>query len=337
MQIDVYKDTKIFVVCPARFATGGPELLHQLVYKMRKLGYNAAMYYYPTGLDDPIHPFYKHYENPYASEIEDTYDNILVVPEVRTDMIYLYKNIREIIWWLGVEPFPRYPLSLKKLSGWKRLIKNFLKDLSDPHWCYNFENIEKLQHLVQSENARSYLLSKGVGQNKIDRLSDYINPVFISEQLSNKAVRKEDIVVFNPLKGYEFTEKIMKRSKGIKFVPIMNMSPKEVAELLLRAKVYIDFGTHSGKDRLPREAAISQCCVIVRKTGTARFLEDMPLPEEFKIDTEKVAIKEVAEKIRYTLENYDNEIQKFREYRDFIIQEEKNFEEDIKRIFRIAE
>lgn len=48
MAINVYSNTKIYVVASANVATGGPELLHQLVYNLRKyLNINAYMYYTP--------------------------------------------------------------------------------------------------------------------------------------------------------------------------------------------------------------------------------------------------------------------------------------------------
>jgi len=329
MQIDIYKGTKIFVVCPAKGATGGPELLHQLVYKMNIFGIDAVMYYFPSDLDDPVHPFYKHYNNRYVREIEDTERNILVVPEIRTDLIYKYSKIRKIIWWLSVDNFPKYPKSFK------HKIQLLLADIRNPKWCYKFEPMENLYHLVQSEYARSYLLKNGIGQDRIDYLSDYINPLFISKQQGNeKNIAKEDIVVYNPKKGYRFTKKIIKAAKDIRFVPIVNMTPDEVAELLLKAKLYIDFGNHPGKDRIPREASISNCCVIVGKKGSANFKEDVPIGDEYKFDVNARNIRKIVEKIKHVLKNYDSEIQKFDSYRHFILNEEARFENDIKRIFK---
>ena len=39
--IKVYKETIIYIACPANVMTGGPELLHQLAHKLNKLGFNA--------------------------------------------------------------------------------------------------------------------------------------------------------------------------------------------------------------------------------------------------------------------------------------------------------
>jgi len=54
------KNSKVYVVCPANVATGGPELLHQLVYKLNIFGIEAYMYYYNTKKGkDPVHDEYK--------------------------------------------------------------------------------------------------------------------------------------------------------------------------------------------------------------------------------------------------------------------------------------
>jgi hypothetical protein len=115
------------------------------------------------------------------------------------------------------------------------------------------------------------------------------------------------------------------------------MTPEEVANLLLKAKVYIDFGHHPGKDRIPREAAISNCCVIVGKKGSARFQEDVPIKDEFKFEPKKRNIPNIIDKIRHLLDNYEREIKKFEDYKEFILNEEEKFEEDIKRIFVLEE
>ena len=36
------KDSIIYVACPAKIYTGGPELLHQLVYKLNNFGYSQV-------------------------------------------------------------------------------------------------------------------------------------------------------------------------------------------------------------------------------------------------------------------------------------------------------
>ena len=59
----------------------------------------------------------------------------------------------------------------------------------------------------------------------------------------------------------------------------------ELAEAFLGAKLYIDFGHHPGKDRLPREAAVHGCCVVTSRYGSAANSVDVPISERYKLDT----------------------------------------------------
>jgi hypothetical protein len=76
-------------------------------------------------------------------------------------------------------------------------------------------------------------------------LSEYLNEDFLKTQTD--LTKKENIVVYNPKKGLAFTQKIIKKAKDIKFVPLINMSRDEVIKTLQKAKVYIDFGNHLEK------------------------------------------------------------------------------------------
>lgn len=102
-------------------------------------------------------------------------------------------------------------------------------------------------------------------------------------------------VVYNPIKGMHFTDEIVRRANsnqrkgGITFTPIgkgpggrERMTGEEVAALLRRAKVYIDFGPHPGMDRLPREAALAGCIIVTNRRGAAGNETDVPIPSRFK-------------------------------------------------------
>ena len=327
-KLNVHDNTKIYVACPANFATGGPELLHQLVYHLNTFGLNAYMYYYNNTSENPVHPAYRQYNNPWITTIEDKQENILIVPEVKTDLIYKYKNIQKVIWWLSVDNFYNF-LSKNPL---KKLIKYFLWKVGI-YGIYNFNKNDEIVHFVQSEYAKQYLLSKGI--TNIQFLGDYLNKYFIEKQTQNINKEKKDIVVYNPKKGIEFTKKIIENAKDIKFIPIENMTREEVAELLSTAKVYIDFGNHPGKDRIPREAAISGCCVITGKRGSAKYYKDVPIPDKYKFSDKEKNIPKIIEKIKYIMKNYEVVTKDFDNYRKSIKNEEKQFINDIKKIFYI--
>jgi len=328
-KLNINENTKIYVACPANFATGGPELLHQLVYHLNKLGLNAYMFYYNITKEDPVHPAYKEYNNPWVEKVEDNSNNVLIVPEIKTELIYNYKNIQKVIWWLSVDNFYKKFKSRNKI---KNIIKKLLYNLRF-YKVYQFDSKENIIHLVQSEYARRHLQQKGI--KDVYFLGDYLNRYFIIQQTNNIDKEKKDIVVYNPKKGFEFTQKIIKFARDIEFVPIQNMTREEVADLLSTAKVYIDFGNHPGKDRIPREAAISGCCVITGKKGSAKYYEDVPISEKYKFEDKEENIPQIVEKIRYCIDNYDEVKKDFNNYRNLIKNEEKKFIEDIKQNFNI--
>ena len=331
-KLKIEKETKIYVACPANFASGGPELLHQLVYELTNLGFSAYMYYYGRiNNTSPVHEAYLSYKNLFVDKIIDNDKNILIVPETNTKLLYDYSSVQKVIWWLSVD---NYLAFLNSKSVLKRIIKKCLyKTKLYPRNIYRFNNNEPVIHFVQSEYAKQWIKSKGI-ENAFF-LSDYINKLFIEKQTKN-VNNKKDIVIYNPKKGLEFTKMIIAEAKEIKFVPIENMKRDEVAYLFSTAKVYIDFGNHPGKDRMPREAAISGCCVITSKNGSAKFYEDVPIPNEFKFDAKVRNIPSIVEKIRNCFNNYETEIVKFENYREMIKNEQAKFIDDIKNIFRLS-
>ena len=111
------------------------------------------------------------------------------------------------------------------------------------------------------------------------------------------------------------------------------MTNREIHEALQSAKVYIDFGDHPGKDRLPREAAINGCCIITDKEGSAFYQEDVPIPEEYKLERNDTSINSILNRINDCLENYSERINDFSNYRNFILSEKDRFNDDVKRIF----
>lgn len=352
MSIEIYQDTKIYVAAPANAATGGPELLHQLVYHLRKdLGIDAFVFYYPNNHPDPIPSEYKHYNVPFVREIEDKEENILIVPEVTSGikLLHNYSTIRKVLWWLSVDNFYLSALlSSRKNFFFRRAINKlsrlfFNKPVFDigelalkkikKYSLQDFkEIIEQVDfHLVQSYYAMMHLQKNNIPKNKIFYLSDYLNEDFL--KINTDLSKKENIVVYNPKKGFVFTRKIIKKAPDIKFVPIVNMTRKQVIETLQRAKVYIDFGNHPGKDRIPREAAILGCCVITGMRGSAKYFEDVPIPNEYKFEDKEENIPRIIDKIRECFENYEKKTKDFESYREIIKSEPEKFIEDLKKIF----
>lgn len=325
----ISKESVFYIVAPAGLATGGPELLHQLAVKLKAKGKGVKIFY--TQIDsskpvkDPVHPNYKQYDIEYVDEIPDAENNVVIVPETRTYILNNFVKAKKIVWWLSVD---NYFLYLPGIKG--RINRILLHKFGSQNYLFFNRKLKLVDyHLVQSEYAMNMLTKYGV--YNIDFLGDYLHESFLQERVDNN--KKENIVAYNPLKGIKFTKKLIKHSEGINFVPIQNMTREQVVELLKKSKVYIDFGFHPGKDRIPREAAFLNCCVISNIRGSAGFKKDVPINEKFKFQDVNENFSKVISMINSCFNSFDEKILEFESYRDEIIQQESEFEKQIDKLF----
>ena len=80
---------------------------------------------------------------------------------------------------------------------------------------------------------------------------------------------------------------------------------------------YIDFGPHPGMDRLPREAALAGCVVIINREGAANFESDVPLPAIFKFA--QFDVDKIYSLIKNCCSKHDEYSQKLDKYRSWIL------------------
>ena len=329
------KNTKIFIGCPPQFASGGPELLHQLCYELNRKGIHAKMFYnckeYFDG--DPVHERFLKYNVSYVTEVEDSNENILIVPETLMDFLYKYENIRKCIWWLGINHY-LIPTELHSFK-YTRDIGHYILTLLRLRHPLTFRDIRRkgIMNWAQCWYAVSFLENKKI--HNVAYLSDYISETFTEnysiENLNSE--KKRDIVLYNPKRNIKFLNKVMKYDSKIEFIAIENMTPVRVRELMLEAKVYVDFGSHPGKDRLPREAAMQGCCILTSTLGSADFFDDVPISSEYKFERKIKNIPKIVEKIRAIFSDYENEIGKYQGYREYILSERDTFVKDIEKLF----
>lgn len=316
------KIDKVFVGCLPGKSTGGLTLAHQLCYELIALGYNAIMYYYLYKGGDPVHANYKKYNLPYSFKLEDAANNVVVAPETYVNLLRKVKKSKRVIWWMSVDNY------FKVLKTRRFIVEDFLGlrrfDICD----------KKIIHFAQSQYAIDFLKKKNISENCIHYLSDYLDSAFISKSVENNLEQgKYDYVLYNPQKGFEFTEKLINYLPNVKWKPLINLTPEQMADLLKKSKLYIDFGNHPGKDRIPREAAISGCCIIVGKRGSAKFFEDVRIPENYKFEDSVENIPQIATLIEDILNNYEKYSKSFEQYKQMIFSEELQFKNDVKNIF----
>jgi len=323
----------IFIACPEKYATGGTELLHQLYFKLRHYTEKVRMYYYDfSNNGSPINPRFEKYQVAYANEVEDIEQNILIVPEMNTDLLKKFKEINKCIWWLSVDNY--YKAIGKHVNPFKTIIIRTMNSIKGDYYFKKIVNFndKKIIHLYQSYYAKKFLEKMGV-ENPED-LSDYLGSNFLEEYVDYKGKDRINRVLYNPKKGIGFTNEIIARGDNLIFVPLINMNQEQIIELCKSSKIYIDFGNHPGKDRFPREATHLGCVVITGKKGSANYYQDVMISDDYKFNDDIKLIPDIIEKINYIYDNYDEVINSFDDYRTKILNEEYEFEKKIEMIWK---
>jgi len=302
----------IYLYCPAHIKTGGPEAIYQLSHKLNLLGFPVEIFLYNIEPNRPLVPddFLK-YKSNYAEKVYDSEENIVIMPEILIDSLLNFKYCKKIIWWLSVD-----------FSKFTDASKEFLsKD-------------ERTFHFVQSEYAREYVTNIwNVIPNRIFHLSDYTSVEFLNAFKESSDYQRKDIIVFNPLKGINHTIQLISNSDSrVLWRPLKNLTTNGMKSVLNEAKVYVDFGGHPGKDRIPREAALCGCCVITNTFGAAKNHIDIAIPDKYKLG-EDVSLEDSLNIIYETLSDFKTHQKDFDNYRLKSQMEFITFEQDIITVF----
>ena len=178
---------------------------------------------------------------------------------------------------------------------------------------------------MQSEYAKQFVTER-ISPNVFE-LSDYINDAFF---VPYDEMERFNHVLVNPAKGMKFTQKIMYAMPDVTFIPLQGLSRTRLINLMRQSKLYIDFGDHPGKDRMPREAAMCGCCVITSRNGSAAYSEDVGLPDYYKIERGEANISKIADRIREVLRLYP--VDDFAEYREQIKGEKARFQDGVREL-----
>ena len=299
---------KIFVLAPANVVTGGAELLHQLVDVINRNGGNAYIVYSQSEAAIPTD--YAKYSIMIADEVEDSPFNIIILNEGNFDAANDIKQAKIVLWWLSVDNFFHCNKKKLRLSDiWKFDKRMFWKQFWNRirrvrmRHKVSLEGLKRNSQVIancyQSEYAHDFLTKSGFSLLK--PLGDYID-IEYCENFGD--FEKEDAIAYNPKKGFEFTKKLIASAPDLVWRPIMGLNRKGVIELLKRCKVYIDFGNHPGKDRLPREAALCKCVIMTGLRGSAAYYEDVPISKSYKINQYQVKVNDVVGKIKQSMKDY---------------------------------
>ncbi len=314
--------------------TGGTELLHQLVFMLNKHGIGAQISYvansYPIQLTvTSVVERYSEYVSDAEADLSviDRKGNVVVVPETMFDLFGQLENAKKVAWWLSVDNYISFVKKLYNFSD---------KDMTDLYNLdyYFFRERSDVLHLAQSYYAINFLENKiGIAKDYVTYLSDYINDIYFEKdaQLSQE---RDNVILYNPAKGGEKMKAIVESLPMFSWVALQGFTKEEMRYQMEHAKVYVDFGEHPGKDRIPREAGICGCCVITGRQGAAANDKDVPIPMRYKLDdTQDIDLNTFKEVVQDIFDNFNERSSEYDFYRKMIAAEKEQFEKDVKRIF----
>jgi hypothetical protein len=330
----VYDDVLIF--CP-EVKTGGPEALHQLGHRIACHGGTAHMVYYAPfsriEVEDgilrchadgsPMPAHFAQYHPQVLTEARLGPGTLVIFPEPLSHLAAASDvSYQRALWWLSLDNgLPQNP------------------GLAEEDYRRRFFADPGLAHFYQSDYARDYLRdSKSV---RYHPLSDYTDQDFIHRSLiasENPPIgARGNTICFFPNKGADLAARFIEARPAFRsdvaFVPIGGMSKAQVRDTLFGARLYIDFGHHPGKDRVPREAAIAGAVVLLRAAGAAKHFLDHPLPAEYLFTEDDVASGALYRKVEAILADPDRHFANQRFYRDAILLERERFDLEVRAFF----
>jgi hypothetical protein len=320
--------TKIYIAAPGPTVSGGPEVLHQLGDSLNRHTRRAWMLYYPFDKPHQTPDAYQRYNVKHARLGDVEPGSIVILPEVCAALTDRFSTAQIYFWWLSVDnfmaPLRDRPLGILRA---RRLARKQLGKLRERVAC----------HMYQSEYARRFLEAESLGPAV--HLADYLAEEYVHAAARPRQEPRENIVVYNPAKGWKRTKLILRALQKSgrpmpQVVPIEGMTRNAVYELLERAKVYLDFGAHPGKDRIPREAVALGACTLVNRRGSAANAVDIPIPQDLKIDDRQRDFEKLAaEKIHMLMDDFEHQVHQFDDYRESIALEPKRFLDDVRSVF----
>ena len=312
---------RVFILCPANIATGGTELLHQFSKCLSDCGIENYMIY-PTSdrIQCPTPQTFLKYGVKYVSQYVDASDSVLVLAETQIQFIDICKKGRVMIWWLSVDNY---------FYAYRKRIQEDNPDI------FQLSTRKNLLHFVQSYYAKDFV-NRYINTESCYFLMDYISDEIVLYAQDNKdRYERKNVCLYNPKKGYEKLKPIIDACReDIVWLPLINMTPTEMADTMCQAKLYIDFGHHPGKDRIPREAAICGCCILTNREGSAAYAEDVAMPEQYRIE-DISDTSEVLAQIYNLVDHYEERIGEYASYRAKILGEKDEFLQDLNNAVRM--
>ena len=319
------KDNFVFFIhCPSNsLNNGGVETLHQLGHHLKKNNFKVFISFFPN-IDIELIPKKLINYNLNYKNFEDEKNFIHVIPEVETIRTKLIKKGKCVIYWLSVDSYYRRNLDKSFWKNWNYYRKTINKRIF-------FFNLKKHYHLANSHYANKFLEKKKINS---EILKGYISKYFDGEF---DILKKKNIILYNPVKDQNHYKKIMQLLPHYEFKALSQMTDLEIKDNYNCSKIFMDLGTHPGRERMPREASMMGCILIVANRGSASNNYDVPIDKLYKMNlNEKNIYDKISDLIENIFTNYKSHLRNFETYNDKISykSDSKVFDETVREYFQ---
>ena len=344
-------DKYTFYILCAKGTHGGPEALHQIARNMMDLGYDVRLVLYQDSRNPEKR--FADYNVKYVGlkDIPDREDTILCVTETNSYYLRRFSRVRKIMIWLSLDYYlmRRAEESYTYRERCEKVYINsrfktklaypllYLRDRLLNRKCYKFD-IPNVKHTYNCEYVRRYLEDNGIDNEKMVFLDGPLRKEFFE----GRSLPKKDIMAYNPGKGAERLSEILVRELNerypeIKCVPIKGMSPDEVMNTLLEAKIYVDLGMFPGPEKLVKEACMCDCRIITAKRGAAENDMDILIPEGDKFPAEETSVEGIIDRILRVIKDEETSENELSSYKEKITELNRTFGDTVKRFIAFAE
>ncbi|WP_210480600.1 hypothetical protein [Naasia sp. SYSU D00948] len=326
---------EIYVLYPRGVRTGGPEALHQLVSTLRELGQDAYLVPRPGTEHLERVPEFASYGAPERPRAEDAPGSAVVASEYALKHLHAYTRADRFCWWLSIDNSPLFrsriapPAGLNQRTPLSRRLETAARGLKR-RLAGDLRLVRSIGNLAQSHYAWAFLYSTlGI---RPSALSDYTT-VAPLPQAAVPILDRGMTVAFNPKKAAAVTSALQARFREPTYVPLQGMSPGEVRQALSRSAVYLDLGYHPGKDRMPREAALSGAVTLVARRGSGAYYADVPIPMAHKIEPDERILESSIRALEWVFEDPAGSQARQDPYRRQISLERETFRREAEAIF----
>lgn len=209
--------------------------------------------------------------------------DVVVAPEIAISQLCAVHGPLRVLWWLSVD------------NAYWRPRRDQLYDQLGPRLLGTLDKVTRhrthdllrqpgqtdILHAVQSEYARVHVRNV-LGVEPL-MLTDFLTDI-PALTAPMEARQRERRVVYNPAKGLPSTLRVIRKLDGdVEFRPIGGLTHAETVQLLRDSLIYLDLGSHPGRDRVPREAALAGCIVLIGKRGAGINAVDYVLPDSHRL------------------------------------------------------